>query len=70
MDDFTSPLCGIMATDVVALVVFRGEEQRSPVSVQCVNDDGARFVGRVVLWGGGSFGRQAVCPAVSSMWDY
>ena len=51
-----------MATDVVAIVIFRGEQQPSPVSVQCVNDDGARFVGRVVLWGngGGSLGRQSV----------
>ena len=40
-----------MATDVVAIVIFQGEQQPSPVSVQCVNDDGARFVGRVVLWG-------------------
>ena len=46
-----------MATDVVAIVIFQGEQQPSPVSVQCVNDDGARFVGRVVLWG---FGRQSV----------
>ena len=67
MDSLTSHLsCGVlsydMATDVVAIVIFQGEQQPSPVSVQCVNDDGARFVGRVVLWGngGGSFGRQSV----------
>ena len=56
MDSLTSHLsCGVLsyqrATDVVAIVIFQGEQQPSPVSVQCVNDDGARFVGRVVLWG-------------------